>query len=138
MNEAAFWSKVERTGDGCWIWQGALGKDGYGVLKFNGHHTGAHRAAYIMARGPIPDGMQIDHLCRNRLCVRPSHLEVVTCRENLMRGRTIQAANAAKTHCKQGHPFDADNTKITTRGQRRCRTCHRIQSRRRAARVANA
>jgi len=85
--------------------------------------------AYELECGPIPDGLVLDHLCRVRACVRPGHLEAVTQRVNLLRGRTIQAANAAKTHCLRGHRFDSENTYVTSLGQRRCITCKRMRSR---------
>lgn len=112
---------------GCWVWQlarnGAGG--GYGVMRNGGRQQPAHRVYYERLVGPIPEGLVIDHLCRNHACVNPAHLEPVTPRINVLRGETIVAANAAKTHCQNGHPFDAENTRILTSGSRRCRTCQR-------------
>jgi hypothetical protein len=84
--------------------------------------------------GPVPVGKQIDHLCRVTLCVNPEHLEPVTCLENLLRGRTVNAANAAKTACVNGHPFDADNTYVAPDGTRECRICRTSARRRCSAR----
>lgn len=109
---------------GCWVWTNGLKKAGYAGLLFRGAFYYGHRFSYLIHVGPIPEGLHIDHLCRNRACVRPDHLEAVTCRENILRGEGLAAANAGKTHCKRGHAFTEDNTKLTARG-RTCRTCHR-------------
>jgi hypothetical protein len=107
----------------------------------------AHRVIYEYMFGPIADGLVTDHLCRNRACVNPTHLEVVTQRVNLLRGRTLTAALAARSHCDRGHPFDAANTVMTLgrRGvrHRRCHLCKKQRekngrARRRAARSQNA
>ena len=89
----------------------------------------AHRYAYEELVGPIPEGLQLDHLCRNRSCVNPDHLEPVTCRENLRRGETLNAANLAKTHCPAGHPYAGENLSITAKGFRECIECGRTRSR---------
>ena len=122
-----FWLYVDKNGpDGCWLWTGGLGTGGYGQFKRVQATTDrAHRFAYELLIGPIPPGMQLDHLCRNRRCVNPEHLEPVTGRENKLRGHTLNAANAAKTHCDYGHPFDEQNTYTTTRSSRCCRACSR-------------
>jgi len=93
----------------------------------------AHRVLYEWTVGPVPAGLELDHLCRVRRCVRPSHLEPVSRRENLLRGVTIPAAHVAKTHCPAGHPYVGANLELRPRGYRVCRTCHRERSRRRAA-----
>ena len=79
-----------------------------------------------LLRGPIPDGLQLDHLCRNRKCVRPDHLDAVTGRENVLRGATVAAYHASLTHCPAGHPFDEKNTYVYSKQPRtrRCRACN--------------
>lgn len=114
---------VTVDGNGCWIWTKSLDKCGYGQL-YTRETRLAHRIAYTAWRGDIPRGLQLDHLCRVRACVNPKHLEPVTSRVNILRGETLAAANAAKTHCAAGHPFDAANTHITRAGRRKCRTCN--------------
>ena len=116
-------SKYLEDANGCWIFQGALGGAGdYGqfswVVSGERHTRGAHILMYLIFVGPIPDGYEVDHLCRVHACGRPSHLEAVTHQVNQKRG-----LNGSKTHCKHGHPFDEENTYINTRGQRECRTC---------------
>lgn len=118
---ATFTDKIEYAGDH-WLWVGAL-SGGYGVYKHDGKIQGAHRVAYQLTKGAIPDGHQIDHLCRVPSCVNPDHLEAVTPHENAARS---PYTSAGKTHCKNGHELSGDNlyiNKIT--GARRCRTCKR-------------
>ncbi len=119
--EEFFWSRV-KPGDGCWQWTGPERGKGYGGLYHGGESYYAHRFSWELHNGPIPEGLQIDHLCRNRICVNPGHLRVVTQRENLLAGETIVAAHAAKTHCVNGHEFNEGNT-YHWRGVRYCRTC---------------
>src|SRR5437870_1891634 len=102
------WSKVERT-PGCWNWKGAVGQNGYGHFWLNGRYISPHRVAYILEKGQISDNSTIDHLCRNRLCVNPSHLEAVLIRENVLRGEGPSALNSRKTHCPRGHPLEEWN-----------------------------
>lgn len=98
--------------NGCWTWAGSKDKDGYGNTKVAGKHAFAHRAMYQVCRGPIPEGMQLDHLCRNRACINPAHLDIVTSFENTMRSNAASAINARKTHCIHGHPLAGDNLSI--------------------------
>lgn len=110
----------------CQPYDGHIDRAGYGRQRRGGKLDGAHRFAYIDAHGPIPDGFVIDHLCGNPPCVNPEHLEAVTQRQNLLRGNTIAAANAQKTHCPQGHPYDEANTSVSkSDGSRKCRACAR-------------
>lgn len=111
--------------DGCWEWQGYVTRDGYGCVIYEGRITRAHRAIYMLTMGAIPDGLLIDHLCRNRRCVNPAHLEAVTKRENTLRGNGVSAQCARQTACIHGHPFTAENTRIERGGKRRCRACDR-------------
>jgi hypothetical protein len=121
--EERFWSHVDASGD-CWEWT-ASRLHGYGQSWMGGRLRYAHRVAYELLLGPIPESLYIDHLCRNRGCVNPDHLELVTFRENTLRGFSFSARNARKTHCKRGHPFTPDNVKILAEGGRRCRACTR-------------
>jgi hypothetical protein len=107
---------------GCRVWRLARDRYGYGRIKTGGSHRGAHRVSYELFVGPIPDGMHLDHVCRNRCCINPDHLRVVTPVENVMLGRSSPALNAAKTHCKRGHPLSGANLYLWGRS-RICRTC---------------
>jgi hypothetical protein len=122
MSEARFFAKVTMTGT-CWLWTGAMNSKGYGRFTFNRRQIQAHHFSYMLVKGAIPEGMQLDHLCRRHNCVNPAHLEAVTPRENLMRGKTLAAENAAKTHCPQGHPYTTENTYRTGGNRRLCKTC---------------
>lgn len=128
-----FWSKVQKT-DGCWLWTSTKNFYGYGRFTIKGKPYGAHRLAYAELRESVPDDKVMDHLCKNPACVNPSHLEVVTQRENLLRGNTINAMHAAKTHCKNGHPLIGDNLVVnpSTKAEkrRRCRICLNLGSQR--------
>lgn len=116
-------SKVVVVGS-CWIWGGSVGSNGYGNFWVGGTAKSAHRVFYEWASGPIPEGLQIDHLCKNKLCVKPEHLEAVTPRENCMRSEGMGAINARKPGCSCGRPYD----RTTKLGARWCSVC-------RAARV---
>jgi hypothetical protein len=126
-----FMQRVNKDGpDGCWLWTAGK-KRAYGAFAVEHDRTVlAHRWSYEHHVGPIPDGLTIDHLCRRPLCVNPAHLEPVTPRMNVLRGDTVPARNARKTHCKRGHPFDEVNTYINSRGHRVCRECTRAANRR--------
>jgi hypothetical protein len=133
-----WWLRVDKTGpDGCWQWIGAKWARGYGIFTLPGtqQRIAAHRWGYEHLVGPIPDGLELDHLCRNRQCVNPEHLEPVTHLENVRRGLVRQNGQHErdKTHCPQKHPYDERNTKVTDRGHRKCRACDAARTRRRKA-----
>lgn len=110
--------------NGCWEWVGTTVSSGYGHIWVNGKHAMSHRHVYELHRGPIPPGLNLDHLCRNRKCVRPDHLEPVTHRENVLRGCGATAINARKVTCAYGHPL----TDGESHGGRWCKQClHRQQ-----------
>jgi len=124
-----FWEKVRIAANGCWEWTARL-HHGYGFFKEStGRLVYSHRWAYVDAFGPIPEGLEVDHLCRNTSCVRPSHLEAVTHRENLLRGHGFVARKARQTHCIHGHEFSERNTYLTPAGLRTCRECNRQNKR---------
>lgn len=129
--EDRFWSKVNKT-ESCWNWSHSTsGKSGYGKFFKDGKMKYAHRVAYELIKGLIPHNLFLDHLCRNRLCVNPNHLEIVTNQENCKRGLTglLNNYNSRKTHCSQGHEFSIENTSFAKYGEkihRRCKTCKKI------------
>lgn len=127
--EERFWQKVTPLSnpEWCWRWQAAIRSDGYGAFSYDGRMRVAHRYAYQLLVGPIPAGLQIDHLCRIRHCVNPAHLEVVTQRVNLFRGDGWPGRQKRQAHCKRGHPFDLPNTYLSKKGERICRTCARAR-----------
>lgn len=116
----------------CLIWTGQRNEWGYGVIWYNGGMKKVHRVAWELAYGPIPDGKQIDHLCRNRVCIYPEHMEIVTNKVNVLRGVGVTARNARKTRCCRGHDLAGDNVRIRRDGKgRECRACNKEWSRRR-------
>ena len=132
-----FWDKVEpEPNTGCWLWSAAVNQAGYAWYNVSGDPDRGHRVSYEALVGAIPDGLEIDHLCRVRCCVNPDHLEAVPHRVNMHRGFAPHGINARKTHCKRGHPFDAANTHSYTYARRKggrlrfetyrlCRACNR-------------
>jgi len=131
-----FWHYVEpEPTSGCWLWSGSVNRLGYGTLGDQGL---AHRIGYRLLVGPIPAGLEIDHLCRVRSCVNPAHLEPVPHRVNVLRGDADAARNARKTHCPQGHAYTIENMLVRTRlaGKRVCRICDKAATARYRRRVA--
>lgn len=124
-----FVKKYEIADDGCWNWTAARQDTGYGWFGVGGKNKRAHRVAWELAVGPIPEGLTIDHLCRNTSCVNPDHLEPVTMGENVLRGFAAPWWQSQKTHCPQGHEYTEENTS-RTEGHRRCRECLRQRARR--------
>lgn len=133
--EERFISKIELLDNGCIVWTGGLNGVGYGQFyagRTSLSETGktyAHRWSYEHYVGPIPEGLHLDHLCRNTACVNPDHLEPVTPGENIRRGVAPAALHAKKTHCPAGHPYSGDNLYVhPTKGQRICRACGKARA----------
>lgn len=114
-------SVIPEPNTGCWLWLGGRSEGGYGRIWLDGRMAQAHRVLYEELRGPVPATMTIDHLCKTRACVNPAHMEIVSMKENVLRGESPQAINARKTHCPQGHALGAPRKN----GRRRCGECDR-------------
>lgn len=116
---------------GCWIWTASCSIEGYGHVFMRGRQMMAHRASFEIHKGKIPEGLTIDHLCRNTYCINPDHLEAVPTGVNSRRSpNTIQSINAAKTKCPIGHEYTLENTYTWSDGRRECRMCKNNRSRR--------
>ena len=130
--EEKIWTRIV-TVDDCWEWTGDTDVRGYGRVMAGGKRILAHRAAYELFVGPVPKGTELDHLCRNRRCVKPDHLEAVPHRLNVLRGVGPVAEHAKQTHCLRGHPLSGDNLRFIPRrgGERVCKACGDIRRSRR-------
>lgn len=125
-----FWEKVDTSGE-CWLWKASLDLNGYGRFTIGRREEKAHRTAYILIKGSIPDNLVCDHLCRNSQCVNPNHIELVTQRENVLRGISLSAKRAKQIACHNGHAFTEKNTYIPIGTHaRKCRECHKLRMRR--------
>lgn len=135
------WQKTDRSGD-CWVWTAGKNAKRYGQICLYDKQTRrqfsfkAHRVSYEAVHGKIPDGLQIDHLCKNPSCIRPSHLEAVSARTNNIRSTSPTSILAQKTHCMRGHPLSGENLHIRPNGNRACKLCQRWLQRRWRARGA--
>jgi hypothetical protein len=131
LSQSKYAPRIVLTEAGCWQWIGSRsgGSHPYGRVRVAGatRTTGAHRAVYEELVGPIPSGKELDHLCRNTLCVNPAHLEPVSHRTNMLRGQTVNAENARKTHCPRGHLYDRVTHDRQGRPQRECHRCRKVR-----------
>lgn len=125
-------SKISVDESGCWMWNAYRNQLGYGTVRFDGRKWLAHRVTFTLLVGPIPEGLVLDHLCRNRGCVNPDHLRPCTQRENTHApgSESIAVAHAARTHCPRGHAYAGRNLYVNPQGSRECRTCNGENTRR--------
>jgi hypothetical protein len=142
-------SRTTVTEKGCWLWNGSPNRSGYGQIKVDGRWPVVHKIVYEAFVGPVPEGMQLDHLCHDprrctlasecphRRCVRPSHMLPATPRENTLRSNAVTAVNAARTHCVNGHEFTEANTYVRPTGGRMCRACGLAATKRYAVRKSS-
>jgi hypothetical protein len=136
-----FEARIDRDeSTGCWVWKGTLNRTGYGLLSVDAKYVLVHRWGYEQFVKPIPDGMTLDHLCRNRACVNPAHLDVVTNRTNVLRGMSPSAVIHRQGVCKHGHEMTSDNVYVPPKNprHRQCRTCRKRISREAYARKVGA
>lgn len=125
--EERFWDRVQKRGpDECWPWI-VTNRQGYGAFRVNGRTIAAHRFSWLLAGGSLPEGLELDHLCRNRACQNPRHLDLVTRRVNILRGEGQPAKNARATHCVNGHLLSGANLRFRSDGTRRCAACSVVQ-----------
>ena len=132
-----FEAQYEVASNGCWLWTGKVQNSGYGQMSVFGGIAPAHRVAYELYVGAIPEGLVIDHLCRTRFCVNYEHLEPVTAQTNILRGNGLAAVNARKEECLHGHPLSGDNVYLNA-GRRHCRICVNARARKNQARARRA
>lgn len=131
-SEQTVWSRVnKRAGGGCWEWEGCVVSTGYGTMPVRGKTYRVHRLAWLLTYGSLTPGLVIDHLCRNKLCCNPSHMEEVTPRENVLRGIGPTATNKRKTHCLRGHELTSENCypfpDEKRAHYRECKQCRKIR-----------
>ena len=125
----SFLKRVNIHPDGCWEWTGATDTSGYGRYRYGGRHEPTHRLLWKLTVADVAGDLELDHLCRNRVCCNPDHLEPVSRRENTLRGEGPTAVLARKTHCKRGHPLSGANLYTYPNGKRLCRECERMRKR---------